>query len=119
MQTHLLVFAVSVGTAFGQISDPVPPTTGTWSSIHARQIQSRLRQPAPPFAGGFWVVEENVHRPSVIHYYTDQYHQLSADTLRYKHLNLKSRLTVLQLNRRLNALLDTQPASASVAVLRP
>lgn len=106
MQTHLLVFALSVGTAFGQLSDPVPPAVGTWTSIHARRLQNQFLQPSPPPAGGFWVVEENAHRPSVIHYYTDQRQELRTDTLRHKRPDLKSRAVVARFNQRLFELLE-------------
>lgn len=106
MQTHLLVFALSVGTAFGQISDPVPPAVGTWTSVHARRLQDQFRQPAPFPIGGFWVVEENAHSPSVIHYYTSQGYQLRTDTLRHKRPDLKSRAVVARFNQRLFELLE-------------
>lgn len=106
MQTHLLVFALSVGTAFGQISDPVPPDVGTHRSGYAQRLQNQFRQPAPPPAGGFWVTEANRHNRSVIHYYTDQRQQLRTDTLPHKRPNLRSRAVVARFNQRLFDLLE-------------
>ena len=119
MKMYLIaLFALSAGTASGQISGPEPPQTGTWSETRAGQLPKRLRQPSPP-AGGFWVIEETPKRPAVAHFYADSQQEIQTDTLRRRHLNLKNPVVVMRLNRRLNALPNNQPAPASVAVRQP
>lgn len=120
MKMYLIaLFAFSAGTASGQIPGPDPTQTGTWADARPGQLQNRLRQPPSPPAGGFWVTEETPKHLAIVHFYADSQRELCTDTLRRKHLNLKSRMVVMQLNTRLHTLLDDQSAPASVAVRHP
>ena len=114
----IALFALSAGIASGQISGPDPPKTSTWANAPAGRLP---RQPGqlPSPAGGFWVIEEIPKRSAIAHFYADSKQEIRSDTLRRRHLNLKSRVVVMRFNRRLHALLDHQPAPASVAVRLP
>ncbi|WP_018621042.1 hypothetical protein [Spirosoma luteum] len=119
MKTSLItLFALSSGLALGQIPATNPLLTHAQITARTGQYHSRVRQPTPPPIG-FWVVEENVGRPAIIHFYADNRQVIRTDTLRQKHLNLKRRVVVGRLNRQLNSLFDAQPVPASVAGLRP
>ncbi len=119
MKTCLLLLgAFAAGTAFGQIPGPVPPQTGPWVTARGVPHQNQVRQATPPPVG-FWVIEEQPKQRAMAHFYANNRQQLRTDTLRQKHLNLKSRAVVVRLNKRLTTALTAQSAPASVAVLRP
>ena len=117
MKTYLTaLFALSVGTAFGQITDSVPPQTGTWTENRAVQIAHQSRQTPPSPVSGFWVVEGQPKHMAIVHFYTSNKQELRADTLTKKWVNLKNRAVLTKLNERLAVLLEAVPVSAPVAI---
>ncbi len=119
MKAYLItLFALSSGLALGQTPTTNPLQTSARITARTGQHYSRAQQPTPPPIG-FWVVEENVGRPAIVHFYADNQQAIRTDTMRQKHLNLKRRVVVARLNEQLNSLVDAQPVPASVAGLRP
>ncbi len=102
------------GALKAQQIDPVPPTTGTWSGIHAAQQIDQLRQPPPMPTGGFWVVEDQAGRKgtTIIRYYTDDKREIQVDTLIHKRLNIKKKAVGFWLNEQLSQALASQAKPA-------
>ena len=109
----LLIGLAMANVGIAQQLDPNPPAQGSPIDIRMSQLKKRLQQPPPPPAGGFWVVEDRPGQksPALVSYYTDQQQLIVTDTLANVRLNISRHAVVNRLNRRLNQLLDTYPAT--------